>query len=360
MNLALLSAVLLLAPNLHAYGGGDDDHSDREGGRHHHSHRAPQAAPAEPGPTPPLQTLETPPPPPPTVAPGPEPIFQPAASTFEAPPPQDSKRHSSWTLSAAKRRHRVHPPDKDEAGKAILATAMRRAPKHGAMLANAPLMENIIALKSAEAEPGSYHWHAEAGVRYCHYYDKWDSHWYGFYSGQDYYWTLYDDGQWWWYDPIYSRWLFWNGGSWWWQNPAQILYAYNDLNYNPYGVAGTTEVPTAAPPAAVAAPAAAKEAPPAKPGADAKAGDVFYSPEGSRMIKIQGEHNEAFLYTRYKDEEPELLTFLARDVSRVQFSAAKTEDALQIILTFKDGTFWLLDSKGRRYGAPADAPAPKP
>jgi len=242
-------------------------------------------------------------------------------------------------------RHLARPPARDESGQLLRALPVRRAPDHEQIVSNKAFMANVAVYNRTETQPNHYYWHTDNGLRYCHYADTSGVQWYGFYAGTTYYWSRYEANHWWWYDPAYTRWLYWDDGYWWWQSPNQAVYVYSDNNsYVAYSSA------TAAPPAVQATSESGET--------DVQNGDTLYSQDGSRMIQIFGDRNEAFLYERYAGEEPQFLAFLGQDVVRVQFSNTTEPAQLQILLHFKNGTFAVLDSRGANYQAPSSAGAP--
>jgi hypothetical protein len=244
-------------------------------------------------------------------------------------------------------RHLARPPAKDEHGDLIRALPIRHAPDHERIVANRAFMANVAVYNTTEVQPNHYYWHTDNGLNYCHYHDRSGTHWYGFYAGTTYYWSRYEANHWWWYDPAYTRWLYWDDGYWWWQSPTQQVYVYGDNNsYIAYSSA------TAAPPA-VTAPAVSTQT-------EVQNGDTLYSADGSRMVQIFGDRNEAFLYERYAGEEPQFLSFLGRDIARVQFSDTEDPAQLQILLHFKNGTFSVLDNRGASYQAPSPATSAPP
>jgi hypothetical protein len=88
-------------------------------------------------------------------------------------------------------------------------------------------------LQRAEREEGHYYWHRWNEVDYCHYYDPWGYHWYGWYLGPRFFWVRVFGGRWWWYDPVQLRWCFWWDGDWWWPDPfhVNVLFLYRDGDY---------------------------------------------------------------------------------------------------------------------------------
>ncbi len=137
-------------------------------------------------------------------------------------------------LLTDKRAPRV--PRKDEHGRPILSKPVQAPPAaHAAIAGNRTFVTDVVRFQKSETVVNNYYWHNDGGVRYCHYWDG-RYHWYGFYSGPNYYWTRYWAGRWWWYDQGYGRWDYYYGGNWWWQNPVQpqVVYVYAGGGYAPY------------------------------------------------------------------------------------------------------------------------------
>ncbi|MFI5345606.1 MAG: hypothetical protein ACHQ51_04450 [Elusimicrobiota bacterium] len=135
-----------------------------------------------------------------------------------------------------------------------------------------------------------YHWHDWNGMPVCHHYDDFGYHWWGFYVGNSYFWTRYDNDMYWWYDPYWHRWVFLRDNRWWWQDNG-ITYVMIDNNYYRYGNNDGTVVVTPDPTAPV-------DVPPAEPNAPAPETNqtMFYSLDGTRSVQILGDRKEAYLY----------------------------------------------------------------
>ncbi|HEY5039905.1 MAG TPA: hypothetical protein VIJ93_12605, partial [bacterium] len=71
-------------------------------------------------------------------------------------------------------------------------------------------------LERDENRSNHFYWHQEPGFSYSHYNDEWGYSWYGWYVGDNYFWTRHYQNRWWWYDQDFNRWCFWNNGGWWW------------------------------------------------------------------------------------------------------------------------------------------------
>jgi hypothetical protein len=93
------------------------------------------------------------------------------------------------------------------------------------------LVADLQRFNREEAISGHYYWHAWNGVSYCHYYDPWGYHWYGWYLGRSFFWCRYYRGTWWYYDPLFFRWNFWYDGFWWWEDPFGVVFIYDGSNY---------------------------------------------------------------------------------------------------------------------------------
>ena len=105
----------------------------------------------------------------------------------------------------------------------------------------------VAGFNQSETQTGHYYWHNDDGMNYCHYLDASGYNWYGWYVGDQYFWTRSYNGRWWWYDSDFNRWCFWNNNFWWWQDPNHVadLYCYNNDNYIPCNSAVDQVVVTA-------------------------------------------------------------------------------------------------------------------
>src|SRR5207244_3450541 len=109
-------------------------------------------------------------------------------------------------------------------------------------------------------------------------------HWYGFYVGPVFYWSLYENNLWWYYDSVYGRYNYWSDGYWWYRNPlapgAAYVY-YNNFYYyyqsTPGGVILQPQQP---------APGANLPAPPVNQ-------QLIYSLDGTRVVQIAGAQRDA-------------------------------------------------------------------
>lgn len=102
-----------------------------------------------------------------------------------------------------------------------------------ALAGDSVMMGNLRGYNRSEIQANHYYWHSYHGMNYCHYYDPWHYHWYGWYMGDRYFWTRFDRGFWWWYDPLQLRWCYWDNNNWWWSDPLQpqAVYLYHDGDY---------------------------------------------------------------------------------------------------------------------------------
>ncbi len=87
--------------------------------------------------------------------------------------------------------------------------------------------------RRGENQRDHYYWHTDNGFYYNHFIDDWGYHWYGWYRGDQYFWTRHFNGRWWWYDPDYDRWCYYQDSNWYWQDPSQqdAIYVYDNDNY---------------------------------------------------------------------------------------------------------------------------------
>jgi hypothetical protein len=185
----------------------------------------------------------------------------------------------------------------------------------------------FIGFNASERESNHYYWHHDVGGwDYCHYYDPWGYHWYGWYIGSDFFWTRYYSDRWWFYDPGFGRWCYWNDGFWWWQDPYHVtdVYVYHDGDYVP--ASSSDDQPTVS------------TVEPANPA-------VFRDADNTRLVKIMGDSRDAFLYDTAIPPNFSPL-YLASKVENVKFSDTSSGKPLQIMLTLQDGTFDIFDEDG--------------
>jgi hypothetical protein len=208
---------------------------------------------------------------------------------------------------------------------------------HMALITGGGFRAQIGIYNANERIVGQYYWHTGNGFNYCHYYDRWGYHWYGWYLGNAYFWTRWYSNNWWWYDPAYYRWCYWHDGGWWWQDPdTTTVYVYNNGNYMPAdgGVNANVNVNVGS---GQGAPSAQT---PVQTQGDS---NTFYSNDGNREVKLVG--TDAFLY----DVSGQNLfkpVYLGTNVTSVKFSNTSNGKPLQVMLLFSDGSFGLFDSQG--------------
>ncbi|MDD2772430.1 MAG: hypothetical protein PHP45_01900 [Elusimicrobiales bacterium] len=243
---------------------------------------------------------------------------------------------------------RINEPVKFETGAAITQHSALLPPQHhNAVAGNRAVVGDIMARQRGEGMRNHYYWHTAGGVRYAHYFDDHNVHWYGFYHGPSFYWTRFYENRWWWFDPGFARWVFWWDGYWWWQGPGAALYVYVDNSYYPYeaeqGNVIVKKPETMLPP----------DEQPASP----SEGRNWTSPDGKRMVQLTGPRAEAFLYSVSGSSEPVFAAYLGQGVEKVRFSGGKPGQPLQILLDFKDGTFALYDIDGNALDGPVPPPS---
>ncbi len=184
-------------------------------------------------------------------------------------------------------------------------------------------------LNASENQAGHYYWHKDEGFNFCHYRDNSGYNWYGWYVGNQYFWTRNFGGRWWWYDSDFNRWCFWNNGFWWWQDPYHVgdLYCYNNDNYIPCNSGEDQIIVTAQ---------------------DESGQQVYTSPDGTRQVKVSADSQDAFLYDTAARPSFDPL-YLASGVQSVQFSDNGNGRPLEIVLKLNDGSFDMFDSQGTPY-----------
>jgi hypothetical protein len=153
----------------------------------------------------------------------------------------------------------MHWPNQGPHGEALHFQGARinGALVHGelrSIATNRAVLSQIRGFNASERIAGHYYWHSFNGQNYCHYYDHWGFHWYGWYVGDSCFWVRQYNGGWWWHDPARARWCYWYDGFWWWQNPddTTVVYVYNGSDYVPSdpSVQGQAPAMDAAPAAA--------------------------------------------------------------------------------------------------------------
>ncbi len=187
------------------------------------------------------------------------------------------------------------------------------------------MTSQVAQMNQSETRAGHYYWHNGNGFNYCHYVDGWGYQWYGWYLGDNYFWTRYYQDRWWFYDSDNDRWCFWDNGYWWWQDPYHVadLYFYSDGQYIPCDSAKDTMV-TATQAANVS---------------------IYSSPDGTRMVKVLTDTGDAFLFDAAIPPTFNPI-YLASQVTGVKFSDVSQGQPLEIMVTLGDGSFDLYDSQG--------------
>ena len=185
-----------------------------------------------------------------------------------------------------------------------------------------------------ETERGRFYWHSGDGFNYAHYIDNWGYHWYGFYNGNQYFWTRNYAGRWWWYDTGFNRWCFYNNNYWWWQDPYHVgdLYCYDDDDYIPVNSADDQIVVTG----------------------NEEANETAYtSADGSRTVKVSQVDGDAYLYDNaaVPTFDP---VYLASGVQSVQYSDAGNGRPVEIVLRLSDGSYDMFDDQGRPYSSESE------
>ncbi len=200
---------------------------------------------------------------------------------------------------------------------------------HMALVEGPVWRSRIDGFNRTEFQHGRYYWHSGAGFNYCHYVDHWGYHWWGWYWGDHFFWNRYFGGRWWWYDYDFDRWCFWNEGFWWWQDPYHVgdLYCYDDDDYIPCNSAEDQVVVQ---------------------GSNGAGFKSYTSPDGTRLIKVAAETQDAFLYDT-ADPPTFNPIYLASGVQSVEFSDTSHGRPLEIILKLNDGSFDVLDGQGIPY-----------
>ncbi len=197
-------------------------------------------------------------------------------------------------------------------------------------LVNSPaVLGRINQFNTSEIRVNHYYWHQQDGFNYCHYLYPYGYHWYGWYMGDNCFWTRYYSDRWWWYDNDFGRWCFWNEGNWWWQDPNHVgdLYCYNNDSYVPCNSAEDQIVVTSP---------------------DTPNEKSYASPDGARTVKVVSDTQDAFLYDT--DGSPDFNPiYLATGVVDVQFSSTQSGRPLEILLKLSDGSFDVYDGDGNAY-----------
>ncbi|HVZ80531.1 MAG TPA: hypothetical protein VHE12_06955 [bacterium] len=253
--------------------------------------------------------------------------------------PAESPRHDQFLRTDAVH-SRFTPPSVGPKGQSLKASLLMPKKTNAAVIqshmktfsSNKAFLAQINVYNTHETMANHYYWHTWNGNSYCHYYDPWGYHWYGWYWHGSCFWARWYDNYWWWYDPTYSRWCYWNDGYWWWNDPyrVNVVYVYHDGDYVPSS-SGEVEAPSA------------------------QASEVdFKSRNGDRTVKVFGE--DAFLYDTDQDGSDNKPVYLASHVKEVKFSLPGSGRPMQIMLILEDGSFELFDWDGNPYNRPQDQP----
>jgi hypothetical protein len=224
------------------------------------------------------------------------------------------------------------------------------------VVARPQLTAQISIYNRNEVVPNHYYWHTYSGWNYCHYYDPYGFHWYGWYVGNNCFWSRYWSGNWWWWDPVYYHWCYWNDGWWWWQDPANVnvVYVYDNGNYVNAASVGETasaNAPSGSPSGEGTAPTNANVQADSsstdsttKPLPPVSVDKVLNSKDGSRQVKIIG--GDAFLYDTVAADNDNKPVFLSDNVQDVKFLPAKDGNSPGVVVTLTDGTVQTYDSDG--------------
>lgn len=229
------------------------------------------------------------------------------------------------------------PPQPD----VIIYKAPGPAPARRPIMRNDEAFSSIRREQRAETMRDHYYWHRNGGLRYAHYFDRHDAHWYGFYRGRGFYWCRYYGDRWWRHDSARARWLYWWSGYWWWRGPASVVFVYVDNNYYPYEMSPGITV--------VRAPDT--ENPP-QPPPSPDMGRLWTSPDDSRLVQVYGDGSDAFLYD-HSNIPQVYLAYLGRSVVDVKFTEDPDD---QVTVFFKDGTMAAYDLGGHPAAVPASEP----
>lgn len=259
--------------------------------------------------------------------------------------------------------HANRPPDRDRDGRPVLQHPERDhngryippSRDHAGRIDRDDYRRNIHGIQDHwNRFDHDYHWYDWNGTRVCHRYDGFGYHWWGFYIGDVYFWTRYDNDRYWWYDPYFHRWTYLHDGRWWWQDSFGVVYIVINNHYYRYGQNGGTIIvtPDPAPPV---------EAPPADPTETAPTAEtMFYSEDGTRSVQIMGDRNEAYLYDLTVEDQADPKAggrWLGAGVKSASFvyddkigsDGTTTKSLRQIALTFEEaGKSAVADINGER------------
>ncbi len=218
-----------------------------------------------------------------------------------------------------------------------------------ATINNVSFRASINNYNATENRVGFYYWHNGGGYNYCHYYDHWGYHWYGWYMGNSCFWTRWYSNNWWWYDPTYYRWCYWHDGGWWWQDPnaSSSVYVYVNGQYVSSADPGTNVNVTVNGSSSQSVPSDSQslnsQPAPEVQSAPPPAPKTWNSTDGTRMVKVTGTEQDAFLYDSSGKNSFKAI-YLSSNVKNVSYSGSG--DALQITIILNDGSSQTFDSKG--------------
>jgi hypothetical protein len=274
----------------------------------------------------------------------------------QAPRPAPEPRKSPTSRGQSSFR----PPERDQKGRAIDARPISDTTKNGDFVhktvANPGFTRSVQSLTQAETDrDGKFHWYKSSGVQFAHWYDRDnDRHWFGFYQGRDYLWTISYHNNFWWHEPASGRWLvFWHD-HWWWHSPQGGYYVFIDGQYYQWTPGPNGVLLVQAP----AVPAAGEPKPEVGGETLVVSGrpEFNYSADGSRMVQVEGEELSAYLYDLTKKDLNGgnlMVRFLGEGVTSVAFSDP-SRGPLQIIMSIQnaDGSIRqvVLDADGNPMG----------
>ncbi len=287
--------------------------------------------------------------------------------------PQAQSRGVNRVTKAFTNSHQLMPTDRTRLavpqpasgpqGSAIHASVISRTAMNGAVVRSQmavvgrpQVTAQINIYNRSEVVPNHYYWHTYNGWNYCHYYDPYGYHWYGWYMGSSCFWSRYWAGNWWWWDPVYYHWCYWNDGWWWWQDPANVsvVYVYDNGSY--VNAASVGETPSASAPSEspsgvgmeATSPSASSDSTASnmttKPLPPVSVDKVLNSKDGTRQVKIVG--GDAFLYDKVAADNDSKPVFLSDNVQDVKFVPGTAGAAPRVLVTLTDGTVQTYDSDG--------------
>ncbi|GEM_PF-1756842 len=246
-------------------------------------------------------------------------------------------RERDHLLSTPRAESRVAVPQRGPDGRALMSRVAGGPPAAKSMnvyMNNRLVLGQVGRYNRDENVRGRYYWHDYGGNRFCHYNDPWGYNWYGWYLGDQCFWTRYYGDRYWWYDDSFDRWCYWNDGYWWWQDPSRVdvVYVYRDKEYYP---ASDAADPVTQPDSATA---------PAPSGS--ASGTVFWSHDNTRAIKIYGASNDAFLYDM--SATPAFApVFLVSGATDARFTENANGRITEVMVLLGDGSYKLFYPDGQ-------------